>query len=290
MVTQQKPEEVAAKGAGLVLLTLASAQFLMTLDSSVMNVSIATVAKDGRHDGYRDPDRYHVLHACDGDPDAHRWQDWSHYRTSTRFLHRLRDLRSRVAHYCSVAKPWHPDTGMVVPGRHRRRADHARRCGPGRYQFRAATPLEHVWYDRGSRCDSRCPWATDRWGLHDVCILAIRLRRRSDYRPRDPRTVPPHPGCSIDRATPPRLCWLHPLRPWTGTGCLRSLAFECLGMDRTKARRAVDLRTIAGGVADPGWTPHPVGVVFLGAVVWRKRVRSHLFARRCSGIDNSSVD
>ena len=33
-------------GSGIVLLTLASAQFLMTLDSSVMNVSIATVAKD----------------------------------------------------------------------------------------------------------------------------------------------------------------------------------------------------------------------------------------------------
>jgi MFS family permease len=32
--------------ATLVLLTLASGQFLMTLDSSVMNVSIATVAKD----------------------------------------------------------------------------------------------------------------------------------------------------------------------------------------------------------------------------------------------------
>src|SRR6476619_6388783 len=32
--------------AGMVLFTLASAQFLMTLDSSVMNVSIATVAKD----------------------------------------------------------------------------------------------------------------------------------------------------------------------------------------------------------------------------------------------------
>jgi len=36
----------AAAAAGIVLLTLASAQFLMTLDSSVMNVSIATVAKD----------------------------------------------------------------------------------------------------------------------------------------------------------------------------------------------------------------------------------------------------
>src|SRR5215831_6663802 len=37
---------VAAGGTGLVLLTLASGQFLMTLDSSVMNVSIATVASD----------------------------------------------------------------------------------------------------------------------------------------------------------------------------------------------------------------------------------------------------
>ncbi|HEY8216886.1 MAG TPA: MFS transporter [Acidimicrobiia bacterium] len=35
-----------ASAAGIVLLTLAAGQFLMTLDSSVMNVSIATVAKD----------------------------------------------------------------------------------------------------------------------------------------------------------------------------------------------------------------------------------------------------
>jgi MFS family permease len=35
-----------ASGAMMVLLTLAAGQFLMTLDSSVMNVSIATVAKD----------------------------------------------------------------------------------------------------------------------------------------------------------------------------------------------------------------------------------------------------
>src|SRR5436190_22340554 len=36
----------AKSGAQIVLLTLAAGQFLMTLDSSVMNVSIATVAKD----------------------------------------------------------------------------------------------------------------------------------------------------------------------------------------------------------------------------------------------------
>jgi MFS family permease len=39
-------ERGATAAAGLVLLTLATSQFLMTLDSSVMNVSIATVAKD----------------------------------------------------------------------------------------------------------------------------------------------------------------------------------------------------------------------------------------------------
>jgi MFS family permease len=36
----------AAKGSGIVLLTLAAGQFLMTLDTSVMNVSIAQVAED----------------------------------------------------------------------------------------------------------------------------------------------------------------------------------------------------------------------------------------------------
>src|SRR5499426_198922 len=40
------PERTATRETGVVLLTLASGQFLMTLDSSVMNVSIATVAKD----------------------------------------------------------------------------------------------------------------------------------------------------------------------------------------------------------------------------------------------------
>jgi MFS family permease len=40
------PETKRAAGTGIVLLTLAAGQFLMALDSSVMNVSIATVAKD----------------------------------------------------------------------------------------------------------------------------------------------------------------------------------------------------------------------------------------------------
>src|SRR3954466_8965036 len=46
MATAAAAPSARAAGAGLVLLTLASGQFLMTLDSSVMNVSIATVAED----------------------------------------------------------------------------------------------------------------------------------------------------------------------------------------------------------------------------------------------------
>jgi MFS family permease len=41
-----RSDRTATSAASVVLLTLASAQFLMTLDTSVMNVSISTVAKD----------------------------------------------------------------------------------------------------------------------------------------------------------------------------------------------------------------------------------------------------
>jgi MFS family permease len=46
MTTADLAPSARTQGATLVLITLAAGQFLMTLDSSVMNVSIATVAKD----------------------------------------------------------------------------------------------------------------------------------------------------------------------------------------------------------------------------------------------------
>ena len=45
MSSVSKPAVAAAAG-GMVLMTLASSQFLMALDASVMNVSIASVAND----------------------------------------------------------------------------------------------------------------------------------------------------------------------------------------------------------------------------------------------------
>src|SRR5436305_6714032 len=46
MIAQDQSRASVASGTRIVLLTLATGQFLMTLDSSVMNVSIATVASD----------------------------------------------------------------------------------------------------------------------------------------------------------------------------------------------------------------------------------------------------
>ncbi|MGH2631142.1 MAG: MFS transporter, partial [Actinomycetota bacterium] len=45
-MTASAGTKTATAGSSLVLLTLASGQFLMMLDSSVMNVSISTVAAD----------------------------------------------------------------------------------------------------------------------------------------------------------------------------------------------------------------------------------------------------
>jgi MFS family permease len=45
-LVSEQVDTAVGRAAGTVLVTLASAQFLMTLDSSVMNVSIATVAED----------------------------------------------------------------------------------------------------------------------------------------------------------------------------------------------------------------------------------------------------
>ena len=46
MPVSKTTDTVATAAAGGVLMTLAASQFLMTLDSSVMNVSMATVAND----------------------------------------------------------------------------------------------------------------------------------------------------------------------------------------------------------------------------------------------------
>ena len=90
---------------GSVLFTLATGQFLMTLDSSVMNVSIAHRRRGRRHDGHRHPDRHHPLHAGHGDADDHRRQDRRDHRPQAGLRDRLRHLRRRLPDHGARAEP-----------------------------------------------------------------------------------------------------------------------------------------------------------------------------------------
>ena len=112
MATDTKAPRSASS---IVLMTLAAGQFLMTLDSSVMNVSIATVAKDVGTDNHRHPDGDHALHARDGVADDHGRQDRRAHRAASGLRDRLRDLRRGSFITAIVAEPRRPDLGLVVP-------------------------------------------------------------------------------------------------------------------------------------------------------------------------------
>ena len=118
---------VAAGGAGLVLLTLASGQFLMTLDSSVMNVSIATVASDLNTtvSGIQSAiTLYTLVMATLMITGGKIGANIGRRRA---FSIGCIILRHWIADDSAGAEPGHIVAGLVAAGRHRRRADHARR-------------------------------------------------------------------------------------------------------------------------------------------------------------------
>ena len=117
--------EPRAGASGVVLLTLCAGQFLMMLDTSVMNVSMATVAQGRRHDDHGYPDGDHALHARDGGADGHGRQDRADARAQARVRDRLRDLRRGLGADRALAEPRGAARRVVVPGGHRRLPDPA---------------------------------------------------------------------------------------------------------------------------------------------------------------------
>ena len=126
--------EAPAKGTGLVLLTLAAGQFLMTLDSSVMNVSIATVAKDvgTTVTGIQTAITLYTL-------------VMAMFMVTGGKVGSILGRRRAFAIGCviygagslttALAQPAHPDPGLVVAGGHRRGPDHAGHRRPGGRQL-----------------------------------------------------------------------------------------------------------------------------------------------------------
>jgi MFS family permease len=126
MTAATAPQQTA-KASGAVLITLASAQFLMTLDSSVMNVSIATVAKDvgTTVTGIQTAITMYTLVMASlmitGGKIGQIWEPQAGVRD------RLRDLWVWLPAHRALPEPGHVVDRLVLAGGNWCRADHA--CG-----------------------------------------------------------------------------------------------------------------------------------------------------------------
>ena len=153
-------DEVATAAAGAVLLTLASAQFLMTLDSSVMNVSMATVANDvgTTITGIQTAITLYTLVMATLMITGGKIGTLIGRRRA--FAIGCVDLRPRLVRHRPRAEPDRPDHRLVVPRGHRRRADHARDRRAGRRQLRAVGDgrAPTAW----SRPPAPSPWPSGR--------------------------------------------------------------------------------------------------------------------------------
>ena len=137
----------AQAGATVVLTTLAAGQFLMTLDTSVMNVAIATVAEDVGTDvtGIQTAITLYTLVMATLMITGGKVGALVGRKRA--FAHRLRDLRRGLVHDRDLAVAARP-AGRVVASRRRRcRTDPAgdRRAGRGQLSAPRAGRAPMAW-------------------------------------------------------------------------------------------------------------------------------------------------
>ena len=136
----------------------------------------------------RDPDGDHAIHAGDGVFDDHRREGRRDHRPEACVHDRVRRLRVRVADDGAVSQPAGADHRLVVPRGFRRRVDHAGDRGAGRLELRTVGPAACVRARGGRGRDRGCGRAGDRRLVHDLCLVAVGVRRRGADRDRDPRS------------------------------------------------------------------------------------------------------
>ena len=184
-------ERRAATGSGVVLLTLAAGQFLMTLDSSVMNVSIATVAKDvgTTVTGIQTAITFYTLVMA------------SLMITGGKLGQILGRKRAFaigcVIYACgsfitaiSQSLTGADDRVVVSRGR-RRRADPARDRRARGLELRAVGATAGLRPRRFRGRDRRRGRSADRRAVHDLRVVALGVRRRGPDRACDPRRCAP---------------------------------------------------------------------------------------------------
>ena len=199
-----KAAAAAKAGAGLILFTLATGQFLMTLDTSVMNVSIATVAEDlgTTITGVQTAITLYTL-----------------VMASLMVLGgKIGSIMGRkqafsigcVIYGCgSMTTALAPNLAgahhrLVVPRGHRRRADHAGHRRPRGRQLPARRAPQGLRAHRRRRGHRRGRRPGDR-RVHDhVLLLALRVRRRGPHRHRHPDPGAARGRRAARRAAAPR--------------------------------------------------------------------------------------
>ena len=164
----------------------------MTLDSSVMNVSIATVAKDvdTTVTGIQTAITLYTLVMASlmitgGKIGAIIGR-------SRAFSIGCVIYARGLAHHRARAEPRGPHPRLVVPRGHRRGADHAGDRRAGRVELRDGRTPARVRPRRVGRRDRGRGRPAHRRPVHDVLLVALGVRRRGGHRRRHPVLDTPH--------------------------------------------------------------------------------------------------
>ena len=201
-------DQAVAKAAGVVLLTLCAGQFLMALDSSVMNVSIATVADDldTTVTGIQTAIVLYtlvmaMLMVTGGKIGS--------------IIGRKRAFTIGLVIYCSgsLTTALSPNLGgaalrMVAPGGDRRGADHARDRGPRRRELPRGGPSSRLRIDRRGRGHRDRRRTADRRARDDLRVLAVGLRGRGGRRCGHLRCSAAASPTSRSRTARTSTCWV----------------------------------------------------------------------------------
>ena len=169
--------ERGVSGTGIVLMTLAAGQFVMALDTTVMNTAIATVAKDvgttvtGIQTAIT---LYTLVMASLMITGGKIGQIIGRKRAFSIgcVIYACGSFTTSLSH-----EPDGADVRLVVPRGPRRGADHAGDRGAGRVELRQARAPARLRAGRRCRRDRGGARAADRRRLHHLRLVAMGVRR-----------------------------------------------------------------------------------------------------------------
>ncbi len=243
------PAAVKKAGWGVIGM-LAAAQFVMVLDTTVMNVSITQVVADLNTTVVGSADRDHDVHVGHGRLHADRRQDRRPLGRQAGVLDRWARVRGRVVDDGAVAEPGRAPDRLVADRGSRRGARDPRYRRSDRHDLSGQAARAGLRHPRRRQRRLDGGWADHRRLGDGEPLLALRLRRR-DGRGVDLDAVPeadPGDGRPQEQARPRRR---GALGRRTRRHRVRRPEVEPVGMDDCEGRRpGVAARPVADAVAD----------------------------------------